>query len=82
MTERHSVQISPTPERYALNNRDAYPALPCPRCGSRPYIEWVDDTQLGDSVPWDLPIGRRWCETPGCVDETGSNAVPFGRLDD
>jgi hypothetical protein len=62
---------------YASNNFDAYQPAPCPRCGHRPHIEWTDSTTRGDAVRTYKPNGRRWCETPGCVDEAGSNRVPW-----
>lgn len=54
--------------RYASNNFDAYQPAPCPRCGTRPQIDWLDMTLYGDEVRVYEPRGRRWCETPGCVD--------------
>jgi hypothetical protein len=37
-------------------------------------VEWVDIRTLGEVEPRAL-MGRQWCVTPGCVDETGSRTL-------
>lgn len=48
--------------------------ISCCRCGVPGHVEWVDISTFGETGLRAL-MGRQWCVTPGCVDETGSRTL-------